>query len=454
MPLCEPCGKYIPDYQWSAHESGRKHAEASAHFDPNAPKCHCTPASSCVTKVCQKENENKGREFYVCRKGSKQYGGCGMFQWADAPALEVATSNTSFPTACSCKFQLKLRDQQQQDQQTPAKEEKASIPSHINLSDLKVTVKLVGSKAELKFKFNRDFIDQFKQHVPGRQWEPSRKIWTCPKSSLPDLVQLFKDLSIKVPSNIQQAAVMVKTAVVLDPNVVELILEPAGSAIAASFAYNPILVGVIKKLHPSLRQFDFNQHKWALDVSCLDQLQELFEEDEDIVDVKKTPTPASLELLKSRLRPKLSQTSSNEENIDNGQGSSKYQKSETGDKISTGSHHPNCICGESYRDRPFEKHVCRLFGLLQCSNCDNEWSTAYCWYYPETDTCDPQECRRCGSEGVVVDKRPRNKNGGGGRRFGENTHGAHDCSRCSRCQKLGRDCSGGRGSWSGGFSVF
>merc|ERR1712226_1745123 len=102
--------------------------------------------------------------------------------------------------------------------------------------------------------------------------------------------------------------------------------------------------------------------------------------------------------------------------------------------------HPNCQCGRP-DDKEGGKHTCRMFGKFRCSRCKNEWSSAYCWYTPETDAYEEQNCRRCDSPGECIDARPRERRGS----LGENINGAHECDLCSRCLRLGRDCSGGRG---------
>jgi len=56
--------------------------------DESLPSCRC--GKEAVRKTANKEGPNKGRTFISCAKGSKEFGGCGLFRWesdlqADAP---------------------------------------------------------------------------------------------------------------------------------------------------------------------------------------------------------------------------------------------------------------------------------------------------------------------------------------------------------------------------------
>ena len=47
----------------------------------------CACGENAVERTVTKENENKGRLFYVCYKGRDE--GCSFFQWADQPATSA-----------------------------------------------------------------------------------------------------------------------------------------------------------------------------------------------------------------------------------------------------------------------------------------------------------------------------------------------------------------------------
>lgn len=99
----------------------------------------------------------------------------------------------------------------------------------------------------------------------------------------------------------------------------------------------------------------------------------------------------------------------------------------------------NCCCGRPW-ERVGGKHVCRLFGKFECV-CGKSWTSAYCWYNPQTDEYEKQACRACERESLpirAVERERRSVND----RIGANIAGPHDSARCAMCQKLGYNCSG------------
>ena len=445
MGFCKPCGRMIPDYQWSSHVEGRKHQAAVAAQQNAGPPCHCDVAS--VRRTSHKENENKGRDFYVCRSGK-----CSFFQWVDGPSLSSELSGTS------CTMKIRIQESHQQSLSDAESEANGASNARIDLSWLSIQITVVDEHTlEIKTPYDAQFLSLFKARIKGRQWQPAKKVWSFPKSSLPQLVALLSEVSIPVPREIQ------KLSSVIDPDLTEIVLQAAGSSVSVSFPYDVTIVSILKQLHPLQRQFDSLAKKWAIDVEAVDELIAMFEAAKRDCEAVKEFVPPSLTLLEAlkhdvnhakekEQKFKVDSTASWEETTDPSVGaqdkpavSSIMQRKafqavflhhrDKRVKVEA-EQHERCICGDP-EDRTGGQHVCRLFAKFNCSYCGNTWTTAYCWYNPVTNSCETQACRSCGTENKPADKRARNKSG----MFGNKIHGAHDSARCGMCRKLGYNCS-------------
>jgi len=260
-----------------------------------------------------------------------------------------------------------------------------------------------------------------------------------------------------------------------------------------------VIVNTVKQLHPALRHYDGNQKLWAVDCGSLAELLTMFKESPDIeldrnssLDVlcaeahKQTQERKRQEIELERQREEKAAHEKRQEEERRLTEAAAYQKRQDEERqraeivalktaemmrmsaleqhtplkrASLCSPYPYgtpekrlrnfspcdlcSTCGERIRISE-GKHVCRMFGKFRCTACNGEWSSAYCWYYPDTGANDGQDCRRCETPGELLDMRRRDTSG----RLGRDIHGAHDCDRCDRCQKFGRDCTGGRGTWS------
>ncbi len=96
--------------------------------------------------------------------------------------------------------------------------------------------------------------------------------------------------------------------------------------------------------------------------------------------------------------------------------------------LSSATNRVDCDCGKPWKLQG-GVHTCRYFGHFNCSNCGNEWTSAYCW------KGETQACRQCESESLPWKK--DKIDGSKGRDCG----GYHDSSRCGLCRKLGYNCN-------------
>ena len=448
----------VNDHQWDAHVNGSKHLQKvheQFKAERPAPSCKCGVKSSLLT--VRKDGPNQGREFYTCGNDRK----CKFFQWAGAPVIEAAA------TKPSCLISVTLKPGAAA-HVTAAGSDAAGgsdeLPGKIKdiLPHYEITVADDGgAELDVRSPWNKSWLEAFKEHVPGRRWNGDSKIWTVSRASAPALARLVRHMGMEMPEVLETAASGGGCgggggAASADALELEICATARGDVIALDVPYNATLIRIVKQLHPGLRQFDWDRKVWAVAAGAMEQqlLPMLHGDDE----VKSCRVPTMLDgLLHDAVRHAACKRKAEDETADDFEAALKRSKDPSaasrrtsqGHRVSASAeehHHPDCRCGHP-EQKINGKHVCRMFGKFHCKSCGNGWSSAYCWFTPETSQAEKQACRRCQTENAPQEMR---KLGGG---HGSNISGAHDSSKCGMCKKLGRDCSELRRSMGRGFAA-
>jgi len=284
----------------------------------------------------------------------------------------------------------------------------------------------------MSFPFNASFMNLLKTHIPGRTFEPSTKMWVIPKMGVSTMVDFCEYLGIRVPNHINRRDSNTKTLVKISIDDIR--------DMKVQFLYDPLLVEIVKRIHPKRRNYNANSRNWDVSCKALPELMEnLHEEFPDII------VPYKLDNLirKIELEEEEENARSEEEDYIKKEGSNKrsssYHESDySSERNSSHSHNfspkkikaeeVKCNCGKP-RSKIDGVHICRYYGSFHCPRCSNRWTSAYTW------EGESQACRECSLESFPIEKRPLEK------LAKSNISGAHDCSRCSMCKRKGRDCS-------------
>jgi hypothetical protein len=136
------------------------------------------------------------------------------------------------------------------------------------------------------FAYDRTVIDAIKQHVPGRQWNPSLKKWTNPLESLPEAISLYEHMGRTPDESLRKRAKEIVAACGGgNPNQVITLsvrLEndnnndssPSPGKVMVKFMYNPKIVAAIKQLPPNQRSFDPLTKQWPVELLALPAMLE------------------------------------------------------------------------------------------------------------------------------------------------------------------------------------
>lgn len=355
-----------------------------------------------------------------------------------------------------------------------------------------VSLYIKEGKVVMQFAYNDLVKEAVKNHVRGRQWDPSvglKGSWTCPIESLPDAVALWEHMGRAPTAELDQRAKDVQSCggsrgislqIRISPSTLE---NRSLGSVRVTFQYDADLVAAMKQLAPSTRSYDAPSRTWNVELLVLPELLEHLqplgysastemasivkacEQLEQLLSSSNATSPTTSEesqsfkaalmtlvqLVRGRAPEALDRSN---------YGTAKRRKLTSQQKAWNGEpdfdhHHDDlfdlgldlslvlgrfssfrlpvlppadCDCGHPNR-LVAGRHCCRYFGTFAC-RCGNQWTSAYCW------KGEKQACRKCNFEQFPAKTEPLDG------RAGLGTGKAHDVSRCSKCKSLGYDCSG------------
>lgn len=150
--------------------------------------CHCQPGQLAVKRVSNKNNQNRGKEFYVCPTQS-----CNFFLWADSKV--PVTLHARVPPSSSSSFRPNSSSSSSISNNYGRTNAQQSAPPS-NLPTAKMTLVAIENNTAyvgLTCQYNVSINNFMQKHHDCCKFDYSRKLWTFDLKIYDSVVQLLRD---------------------------------------------------------------------------------------------------------------------------------------------------------------------------------------------------------------------------------------------------------------------